>query len=205
MAWPNDLQVALKEWAAVCAALSRARQIILLRKGGIYESAGEFEIEHHRFLLFPTYLHQNAAMLKTDERAGLQKLSAEPKKIEITLAGEITDIIPMTSRATMDALDDEHVWTTPLIDMRFNYRPENPLYLLLVRTYLLQHPQTIDNTPAYAGCKSWVPLENPINTTNATPALDDAEYTRRRQNILQKVAAGGKLPSSSPANGPSEF
>jgi hypothetical protein len=205
MAWPNDLQVALKEWAAVCAALSRARQIILLRKGGIYESAGEFEIEHRRFLFFPTYLHQNPAMLKTDERAGFQKLSAEPKKIEITLAGEITDIIPMTSRATMNALDDEHIWTTPLIDMRFNYRPENPLYLLLVRAYRLHHPQTIDNTPAYAGCKSWVPLENPIETTNATPALNDAEYARRRQNILQQVAAGSNPPSSSPAKGSPEF
>jgi hypothetical protein len=205
MAWPNDLQVALKEWASVCDALSRGRQMILLRKGGIYESAGEFEIEHRRFLLFPTYLHQNPAMLKTDERAGMTKLSSEPQKIEISLAGEITDIIPMTSRATMNALDNEHIWTSPLIDMRFNYRPENPLYLLLVRAYRLGHPMTIDNTPAYAGCKSWVPLENPIDTINATPAIDDAEFARRRQNILQQVAAGSNSPSSSPAKGRSEF
>jgi hypothetical protein len=205
MAWPNDLQVALKEWASVCDALSRGRQMILLRKGGIYESAGEFEIEHRRFLLFPTYLHQNPAMLKTDERAGMTKLSSEPQKIEISLAGEITDIIPMTSRATMNALDNEHIWTSPLIDMRFNYRPENPLYLLLVRAYRLGHPMTIDNTPAYACCKSWVPLENPIDTINATPAIDDAEFARRRQNILQQVAAGSNSPSSSPAKGRSEF
>jgi hypothetical protein len=205
MAWPNDLQVALKEWAIVCDALSRGRQMILLRKGGIYESAGEFEIEHRHFLLFPTYLHQNPAMLKTDERAGMTKLSAEPQKIEISLAGEITDIIPITSRATMDALDDEHIWTSPLIDMRFNYRPENPLYLLLVRAYRLRHPQTIDNTPAYAGCKSWVPLEQVIQTTNAVAVLDDAKYPQRRNDILQKVAAGSNPPSSSAAKGPSEF
>ena len=35
----------------------------------------------------------------------------------------------------MDALDGEHIWTAPLIDMRFNYRPQNPLYLLLVRAF----------------------------------------------------------------------
>ena len=64
MSWPNELNVALKEWATVCAALGDGRQMILLRKGGIYESAGEFEIEHRQFLLFPTYLHQNAEMLK---------------------------------------------------------------------------------------------------------------------------------------------
>jgi hypothetical protein len=88
MAWPNDLRVALKEWASVCGALSRGRQIILLRKGGIYESAGEFEIEHRQFLLFPTYLHQNAAMLKIDERSKLTTLAAEPAKIEISLADD---------------------------------------------------------------------------------------------------------------------
>ncbi|MGD0460874.1 MAG: DUF1802 family protein [Tepidisphaeraceae bacterium] len=187
MAWPNDLQVALKEWASVCGALSRGRQIILLRKGGIYESAGEFEIEHRHFLLFPTYLHQNAAMLESDERAGLAKLAAEPEKIEISLAAAITDIVPMTRRAAMDALDDEHIWTSPLIDMRFNYRPENPLYLLLVRAYRLGRPVTIDNCAAYACCKSWVPLEQAVETADAAAILDDAEYTRRRDAILRRI------------------
>jgi hypothetical protein len=189
VAWPSDLQVALKEWASVCGALSRGRQIILLRKGGIYESAGEFEVERRQFLLFPTYLHQNAAMLKSDERAGLLKLSAEPQKIEISLAGSITDIVAMTSRAAMDALDDEHIWTRPLIDMRFNYRPENPLYLLLVRAYRLARAVTIDNTPAYAGCKSWVPLQRTIETAGAEAVLNDAEYIKRRDGILRRTVA----------------
>ena len=80
MALPNDLRVALKEWAVVCAALGSGRQIILLRKGGIYESAGEFEIEHRQFLLFPTYLHQNAGMLKDEAKGQLTVMAAEPAK-----------------------------------------------------------------------------------------------------------------------------
>jgi len=55
----------------------------------------------------------------------------------------------------MNAIETEHIWTSPLIDMRFNYKPQNPLYLLLVRTYRLAKPVTVDNTPEYAGCKSW--------------------------------------------------
>ena len=93
----RDLKVGLKEWATVCSALGEGRQIILLRKGGIYESGGEFEIEHRQFLLFPTYLHQNAEMLKDPHRAGLARASAEPEKIQISLAGEITDIAAMQS------------------------------------------------------------------------------------------------------------
>ena len=188
MSRPSELHVALKEWAAVCSALGAGRQIILLRKGGIYESAGEFEIEHRHFLLFPTYLHQNAAMLKEAEHASLKPLSAEPDRIEITLAGHITDIIPMKNRTAMDALDAKHIWTSKLIDMRFNYRPENPLYLLLVRAYRLERSETLENTPAYAGCKSWVPLERPVEIKGVAPVLNDGEYAERRQNILQIVS-----------------
>jgi hypothetical protein len=83
----------------------------------------------------------------------------------------------------MDRLDAEHIWTSPLIDMRFNDRPENPLYLLLVRAYRLASPVTVDYTPAYAGCKSWVPLEEPISTTGSTSAMDDASYVKRVEAI----------------------
>lgn len=187
MAWPHNLNVALKEWATVCAALGDGRQMILLRKGGIYESAGEFEIEHRQFLLFPTYLHQNAEMLKPSDRASLTQVSAEPEKISISLAGEITHIIPMSKRAAMDSLDDQHIWTSKLIDMRFSYRPQNPLYLLIVRACRLCESVSIDNTPAYAGCKSWVLLDRPIATENAVPVLDESEYSRRAREIIRRL------------------
>ena len=78
----------------------------------------------------------------------------------------------------MDALDAEHIWTTPLIDMRFNYKPQNPLYLLLVRAYSLAKPVTVANTPAYAGCKSWVPLDEAIDVS-AVAALCSMNRTTR--------------------------
>ena len=187
MVLPTSLQVGLKEWAVVCRALEQGRQMILLRKGGIYEAAGEFEVEHRQFLLFPTYLHQNLKMLKPSEHAGFEPRSAEPEQVSITAAGVVTDIIELKSRAQIDAIDDEHVWTPPLIDMRFNYRPENPLYLLLVRAYRLNHPVVLANTPAYAGCKSWVPLEQPVEVGDAQPVLDDARYRLRRQSILERI------------------
>src|SRR5215213_3020847 len=147
MAWPSSLSIALKEWAVVCRALEIGRQMLLLRKGGIYEAAGEFELENRRFVLFPTYLHQNLKMLKPEAHGGFEPRSAEPERIALSSAAEVTDIIPLKSRAQMDALDAEHVWAPPLIDMRFNYKPENPLYLLLVRAYRLPQTTTVENTP----------------------------------------------------------
>ena len=188
MAWPTSLQVALKEWASVCRALESGRQTILLRKGGIYESAGEFEVENREFLLFPTYVHQKREMLKPAEHESLEAIPAEePKEITISTACVVSDIIPITDRTRMDALDDEHVWAPPLIDMRFNYKPENPLYLLIVRGYRLAQPVTVDNTPAYAGCKSWVPLQEAIDTAGAAPALTDDQFAQRRSRIKQQL------------------
>jgi hypothetical protein len=188
MAWPTSLQVALKEWASVCRALESGRQMILLRKGGIYESAGEFEVESREFLLFPTYVHQKLEMLKEPDHGGVEAKSEEPGEIVLSAAAVVTDIIELRSRGQFDAIDDEHIWTTPLIDMRFNYKPQNPLYLLLVRAYRLHEPQTIANTAAYAGCKSWVPLDLPVELGDALPVLDDVRYDVRRKSILSRIA-----------------
>jgi hypothetical protein len=187
MAWPTSLQIALKEWATVCRALETGRQVLLLRKGGIYESAGEFEVENREFLLFPTYLHQSLKQLKPEAHAGFEPRTAEPAQVHLAAAGVVTDVVQLQSRAQMDALDAEHVWAPPLIDMRFNYRPENPLYLLLVRAYRLHQPATIENTPAYAGCKSWVPLDQPVETGGALPVLDDVKYDLTRRRILDRL------------------
>jgi hypothetical protein len=185
---PDQLSVALKEWAIVCDALAEGRQMMLLRKGGVRETAGEFEVEHRQFLLFPTYEHQNLKMLKESEHGRYEPNTKEPSYLKITAAGEITNIVQIAARSQIDALDTEHVWTSPLIDMRFNYRPENPLYLLIVRAYRLAQPATIANTLAYAGCKSWVPLTEAIGVSGAIPAIDKDRFEQRCRHILETIA-----------------
>jgi hypothetical protein len=183
----EPLQVALKEWATVCHALQTGRQTILLRKGGIYEAAGEFEVEHRRFVLFPTYLHQNPAMLKPEAHAGFTPRAGEPDQVELQSWAEVSEIVPLSSRQQMDALDEQHIWASPLIDMRFNYRPENPLYLLIVRTHLLASPIRIDNAIAYAGCKSWVPLEQPVEPQPARAVMPEEDFSQRRMHIMKAL------------------
>ena len=191
MAWPSSLQIGLKEWASVCRALEHGKQIILLRKGGIFEYQDRFELEQEQFLLFPTYLHQDLATLKPTGQEGFEARAEEPKQVHLSAAGVVTDIVQLKSRAQMDAIEDEHVWTAPLIDMRFNYKPEKPLYLLLVRAYRLHAPVTIENTPAYAGCKSWVPLDHAVSTGDATAVLDELKFEFKRRSVLERVAAAG--------------
>ena len=189
MAWPTSIRVGLKEWAVVCHALEHGRQILLLRKGGISEVGGEFQMEHREFLLFPTYLHQNKQMLKPDAHDSYQPLGDEPAEVTLSTAGVVTDIIQLKSRKQLEAIDHEHIWTAPLIDMRFDYKPDKPLYLLIVRAHALHQPVTIANTPAYAGCKSWVPLDQSIEMGDALPVLDDVKFEARRRLILDRLGA----------------
>ncbi|HWB54921.1 MAG TPA: DUF1802 family protein [Tepidisphaeraceae bacterium] len=187
MAWPDSLSTGLKEWAAVCSALEKGRQIILLRKGGIHESAGEFELDHEQFLLFPTYVHQKLDLVKPGDRLGIQEANAEPNEVRIGTAATVTDILPFQNREQMDVLNAEHIWLPALLDIRWNYRPENPLYLLLLRVYRLQQAISIENTLEYAGCKSWVPMGREINIAWCTPVLTDEEYHARRQHIVGQL------------------
>lgn len=184
---PPTLDVALKEWDIVCRALGDGRQVLLLRKGGIYEAASGFEVEHPQFFFFPTFVHQKLESLKPDAHAGFTPHAAEPDRITLALVGQVTDVIQLKNRRQMDELDDQHIWTPPLIDMRFHYRPDNPLYLLLIRTYRLPRSVTVNNTPAYAGCKSWVPLEQTIPTAGAVPVLNDTDFQTRRQLIRARL------------------
>ena len=40
------LKYAFKEWAVVCRALTEGKQALILRKGGIAETGGRFQLEH---------------------------------------------------------------------------------------------------------------------------------------------------------------
>lgn len=177
------LNVALKEWHLLCQALIQGQQAILLRKGGILEANNEFELEHRRFLLYPTYIHQQLTHVKPAWRDRIEQRSTEPEKITLAGWAEAIKILEVPNRAAFEKLDHLHFWDKPLIDMRFAYRPEKPLYLVIVRAHKLQSPITIDNTPDYAGCKSWVPLEHEIDVSASTPALTDAQLGKITTDI----------------------
>ncbi len=177
----------LKEWQAVCHALETGRQIILLRKGGIHETEGVFEIENREFVMFPTWLHQKIEWIKEPDRSLAQHCETDPEQIELRLFGRVSEILRINSRQQMDAIDDFHLYLPPLIDMRFNYKPQNPLYLLLVRAYKLPRPITIQNTAAYAGCKSWVPLDVPIAYDLSKPVLSDKQFAETASQIKSRI------------------
>ena len=178
------LNMALKEWSIVCDAVLAGRQAILLRKGGIYEAAGEFELEHSQFVLFPTVLHQKPESVKAAWRGGIKTVDREPAEITIRGWAEVFFIARVPNRAAFDPLDDLHLWDKPLIDMRFNYRPDYPLYIILLRAWTLPRPLKIALDPRHAGCKSWVPLREPIAVHASEPVKPDVDLLEMKRRIV---------------------
>ena len=181
------LNVALKEWQIVCDLLLEGELALLLRKGGIHETggAGVFELEHPEFALFPAWLHQVPNRMKPMYRDRVQRFREEPAEVTLRGFGAVDHIWQVPSRAAFDELDDLHCWSRPQIDMRFNYKPERPLYLMAVRVHRLKEPKTITNRESYAGCKSWVPLEgdDAVDETNADVVLSDVAFT----DVIERV------------------
>jgi hypothetical protein len=184
---PSESNIALKEWQAVVAALTGGRLIVLLRKGGIVEEHGEFRLEHRGFFLYPTYVHQSAGMLKAGFAERVESRAAEPAVVPITAFASVTDILHPCGLDAVLAVEPYGVWHSSFLHMRWNYKPQNPLFLLLVRVFRLPAAVELTVTPEYAGCQSWVTMERALTTAGATPVLSDDEYERRRQEIRRAV------------------
>jgi hypothetical protein len=87
-------------------------------------------------------------------------------------------------------IDHLHVWSEDTVRQRFAYRHPG-LYVLPARVYQMPRSFDLIETPHYAGCKSWVTLEQDLPTEGATPLLtDDAfhELLRRLDFLLNPTA-----------------
>lgn len=182
---------AFKEWAVACEAMRAGRQILLIRKGGIREDGGVFRIDDSEFLLMPTYEHQKAALLQPEFLPRLREIELEPRRhTEVVIGGYATvdTILEAKDEAQVNRAAEDHLWNAEYVRMRFDFNPYDPLYLVLLRVYNLPEPTALPVRPEYAGCRSWVTLDRPISTENATPALSDATFALRRERLLARLA-----------------
>ena len=62
-----------------------------------------------------------------------------------------------------------------------------PSAVLVVRAYRLAAPVVVENTPAYAGCKSWVPLDAGVLTAGARAVIDDSQFGERRARVTDQI------------------
>lgn len=117
----ND--VALKEWAAIEDALAAGRLTVLVRKGGIYEKRGGFEVENRAFWIFPTGWHQNEHELSSTFRAHLGDTPRfAPGEIPLRVHCMVEDALRVESLAALERLGELQPFSADTLRARFEYR-----------------------------------------------------------------------------------
>jgi hypothetical protein len=184
---------ALKEWAVAINALENGNTIMLLRKGGIHEKNGRFQVAHDQVLLYPTFEHQQTFLLKPEYANLVCPVTSgwHPETVRIGSWAEITEILPVRDELTVNSLLPFHIWNEHFISDRLKWKASQPLYILLLRTYKLPEVQEILYRAEYGGCKSWIDLDQPINIENAEPVLSEFSYQQLVTEIRNII--GDKL------------
>ncbi|NEQ39341.1 MAG: DUF1802 family protein [Okeania sp. SIO3I5] len=178
---------ALKEWNVAVNALENGNTIMLLRKGGIREQGNNFTVVHKQVLLYPTFEHQQPNLLKPQYAKQVEIVDSgwHPEKIKISSFAEITNVLPVSDPSILNNLFAYHIWNEKFVSDRLKWKPQQRLYILLLRTYKLSQVYEIFYHPKYGGCRSWINLAKPINITDLVPVLNDDTYRNRSAEICQ--------------------
>lgn len=203
------MPTALKEWAVTVRALAEGEQLITLRKGGIREENKHFELAERRFFLYPTFDHQQAALVReshvpevgraiedatwpgripTARSLASGAAVPQPSSVKIRAWAEVSAAWEIESPALVEELSPFHVWTDNYAIKRFSWKPRHPLHVLMLRVYRLPRPITVKVLDAYQGCTSWVDLQREIGF-DGTPVLSDGEFQRAHAQIERLLGA----------------
>ena len=184
------MRTAFKEWAVIVDALGRGEQILILRKGGISEGRGGFQMEQPEFLLFPTLFHQQresvlpAAQKRFDEIA---KKFPPSEILRLEFFAKVVDWRKLDSLADAERLRGQHCWRDEVIAERFDWGKSKNIFALAVRVFRLPKPIELPNLPSYSGCKSWITLEQEIVVDDAEPVLDDKSFDEKSAKLRNQL------------------
>lgn len=175
-------RTALKEWAVLCDAMARGDIIAMVRKGGIREQRAGFAVRHDRFVLFPTYFHAREDELAPRFRDTLAASGATQPPSGIVRLSLVADVAAVWQVRELDALrtiDDEHGLAWAAVESRFNYRGVPGVQVVAARVSRLSGVSEVPEIRRYAGCVSWVELEDDVDVNRAAPVLPDAAFDAR--------------------------
>lgn len=186
---------AFKEWAIVVDALGRGEQIVILRKGGISEGRGGFQVEHPEFLLFPTLFHQqcDSVLPHAQQRYdAIAKSFPTAEKLRIEFFAKVTDWRRLDSLADAQCLRGQHIWRDEVIAERFEWGRTKNIFAMAVRVFRLPSAIELPMSSSYGGCKSWIEVEHDIGVRNATGVLDDEAFRKKLAQFTSALEPVGK-------------
>jgi len=196
------MPIAFKEWAVTVRALAEGEQLLTLRKGGIHEKDRAFTVEHDKFFLYPTFDHQRWDLVRDSHQGELTRALEEgvwpdgeppadsvfaegveqPARVRIRSWAKVAKHWTVTDPRVVDQLAPYTVWTSDYVEKRLNWKPEDPLHVLLLRTHRIPRPVTVRVRGDYGHCTSWVEIQRDLSF-EGVPVLCDEEFNRAAEQI----------------------
>ena len=177
----------LKEWATVVKALEQGKQTVILRKGGILETASGFNIESKKFFLFPTWEHQETKHVKPEFHDFLNEVLDKKPKAGFNKISSYAEVLfekDIESSEIINQLSSFHIWSDSYIQERRNWKPEKPMKAVFLRT--IKIPEfNLPLEPEFSGCKSWIELNS--NFESGESSLNDQEIEERLQKFKEII------------------
>ncbi|HUF28128.1 MAG TPA: DUF1802 family protein [Gemmatimonadaceae bacterium] len=181
-------RTALKEWAVLADALGRGEIIAMVRKGGIREQRAGFSVRHERFVIYPTYFHEKDAELAPRFRASLAESAvSRPAEgtIGIELVADVAAVWRVTTLEPLRSIGGEHGLDWTAVESRFHYRDRPVVHVVAVRVARLPRRAELTAARRYAGCVSWVELDEDVDLRGAKPVLADDEFAVRLARLRE--------------------
>ncbi len=176
---PNH--TALKEWSTVIEALGHGDQVVLIRKGGIADP--EFGLDAARFYLYPTYFHQG----ENEHRSRV----AITHWCEVVRTWSVRELEALRRLAPLVAIPSE------TLDARYRFRPDQALHIIGVRVFALDRPADVVFREEYAGCRSWLSVDEEIDVDGSAPVLSEGTLQSKLANIDHVLDAEGSRRQNS--------
>jgi hypothetical protein len=176
------MRFAFKEWGIVVDALGSGEQILILRKGGVSEGRRGFQVDYSEFLLYPTHFHEQRNLVTAGAQERFDQLALshpEAEHVRLEYVAHVVSWRRIESLETAERLRGQHIWRDEVIAQRFEWGNDQNIYALAVRVFRLPQPIALPVLPGFSGCKSWIDLEQEIDTEGAKPVLDKEAFNEK--------------------------
>jgi hypothetical protein len=122
-----------------------------------------------RFYLFPTNFHDGGG--------------PPPSAVPITHWCEAVHTWEIRDLDVLLRLEPLVVFDRQTLETRYRFRSDQAVHVIAVRSYALAKPAHVRMTDEYAGCRSWISLDEEIEIDGSRPVLTDAELQAKIESV----------------------
>lgn len=185
----DEFGTTLKEWATITRSLESGRSAVLFRKGGLREKG--FGVPSPRFFLFPTYVHQEKEKFRPEFHDLFEETAQEdpgPEKLVIRSMAEVVYSAKTSDPEKLPPLTCLTPLTEEELTKRYQWRSDQALHVLVVRTRLLETPFEIPMRKELGGCTSWVEIGPRGKVAYKNPSQSEEDLKEIRLKIQEVLS-----------------